>query len=203
MTGWRDWAWTKTYWSEGVPGGAPLSPGSGANCQGYAYAIFELFGLPMPPLRSSELWSDPQFARPAVDSVRPLDLVLFKFGADSWGAHVAIYMANDEQLHLWKEIGYPARWSWPDFAGRPHYAHVVGLVPNAERYTVFASLSRALRIARTVVEISPIIESDTSLDFTLFVYAGARRFIESDEFRNSMRAPRRAAFALSEIMVSQ
>jgi hypothetical protein len=42
-----------------------------ANCQVFAYALLEHFGIAMPPLRSSELWSVSR--APARISVGPSD----------------------------------------------------------------------------------------------------------------------------------
>jgi len=56
---------------------------------------------------------------PHPDSVRPLDLILFNHEPNAWGAHVAVYMANDQLLHLCAEVGQPTTWSWANFAARP------------------------------------------------------------------------------------
>ena len=57
----------------------------------------------------------------------PLDLVLFNFSEESYGAHVGIYMASHEILHLSQEVGRPAVWSFEEFALRPRYSTIVGI----------------------------------------------------------------------------
>jgi len=100
---------------------------SGANCQRYAYAVLALFDRRVPPHRSSELWEDSTLKHPDRTDAHDLDLVLFNDSDNAWGAHVAI-VVGDGLLHLCAEEGRPAIWSWADFARRPRYEHVVGLV---------------------------------------------------------------------------
>lgn len=130
--GWPTWAWTVPYLGEQQPKASRLEPiESGANCQRYAYAVLGLFGISVPPHRSSELWEDPSFLHPGRGAARPLDLVLFNQERGAWGAHVALYMADNQLLHLCAEIGRPVVWGWEDFATRARYASVVGLVRPA------------------------------------------------------------------------
>lgn len=102
----------------------------GANCQRYAYAVLRHFGLWVPPLRSAELWADERATVPA-ERPRPLDLVLFDGGPvvgrpTGYGAHVGVHLAPGQVLHLCKEAGRPAVWSYADFAVRPRYARFLG-----------------------------------------------------------------------------
>lgn len=97
----------------------------GSNCQRYAYGVLSLFGLSCRPLRSSELWDDKEWSV-VVDDPRPLDLVLFNGSTDPYGAHVGLWMAPDEVLHLCREVGFPVVWSLGDFAQRRRYAATVG-----------------------------------------------------------------------------
>jgi len=52
--------------------------------------------------------------------------VLFNDSADPYGAHVGLVMATDQVLHLSREVGHPAIWSFADFAARPRYATLLG-----------------------------------------------------------------------------
>ncbi|UQA91699.1 cell wall hydrolase [Streptomyces halobius] len=102
----------------------------GANCQRYAYAVLRHFGLLVPPLRSAELWADDRATRRA-DRPRPLDLVLFDGGPvdgrpPGYGAHVGVHLGPDQVLHLCREVGRPAVWTYADFAARPRYARFLG-----------------------------------------------------------------------------
>jgi len=99
---------------------------SGSNCQRYAYGVLSLFGLWCPPLRSSDLWLDTT-ATSVVDSPQALDLALFNPTDEPYGAHVGVWMARDEILHLCDEIGTPVIWPIGEFASRPRYATLVGL----------------------------------------------------------------------------
>ncbi|ACQ82193.1 hypothetical protein Bcav_3952 [Beutenbergia cavernae DSM 12333] len=101
----------------------------GANCQRYAYAVVGLFGLEVPPLRSSDLWErGPQVA---ADELEPLDLVLVNGSAEAYGAHVGVVLGPDAVLHLCAEVGRPAVWGWADLAARERYAVVLGGVRPA------------------------------------------------------------------------
>jgi hypothetical protein len=116
---------------EPAPPSAPAPDlAGGANCQRYAYAVLAHFGLWVPPLRSSELWADRTATHPT-DPPGPLDLVLFDAGPHpehppGYGAHVGIHWAPDQVLHLCREIGHPALWTYSDFAARPRYARFLG-----------------------------------------------------------------------------
>lgn len=112
----------------GAGGAADLS--DGANCQRYAYAVLGHYGLAVPPLRSAELWADTgRTVRAAPPGV--LDLVLFDGGPvagrpDGYGAHVGVHLGPGRVLHLCREVGRPAVWSYADFAARPRYARFLG-----------------------------------------------------------------------------
>jgi hypothetical protein len=124
--GWQAGVWRVPYVYAASPDGSePPSWLEGSNCQRYAYGVLSLFGLRCPPLRSSELWDD-QGASAVVTDPRPLDLVLFNGSADPYGAHVGLWMAPDEILHLCREVGVPVVWSTAEFARRPRYATTVG-----------------------------------------------------------------------------
>jgi hypothetical protein len=107
----------------------------GSNCQRYACGLLALFDRACPPLRSSELWED-RDATIMVEQPAPLDLVLFNASKDPYGAHVGVWMASDEVLHLSKEVGAPAVWSLGQFACRPRYAMIVGVKRVTARSSV-------------------------------------------------------------------
>jgi hypothetical protein len=112
----------------GVPFVAEHYPGApgitsiegGANCQLYAYAVLRHFGLDVPSLRASALWSDPRLTT-VTDDEQPLDLVLYNASWDSYGAHVAVLVGDDALLHLSDEVGHPVVWTEHDFAQRDRY----------------------------------------------------------------------------------
>jgi cell wall-associated NlpC family hydrolase len=104
---------------------------AGANCQLYAYAYLAHHGRYVPPLRSGELWAD-RAATVTVAEPAPLDLLLFDGGPrpgrdEGYAAHVAIHLGPDRVLHLCREVGTPAIWSYADFAARPRYARLLGV----------------------------------------------------------------------------
>ncbi|MEP6862490.1 MAG: hypothetical protein ABJE66_17845 [Deltaproteobacteria bacterium] len=118
--------WTVGYNGANVPRqSVPYELAGGANCQVFAYAILEHFGIAIPPLRSSELWSDTKFTR-LVSEYRPLDLLLFNRTEDAWGAHVALFVGDDQAIHLCAAEGRPVMWALDDFATRPEYACFLG-----------------------------------------------------------------------------
>jgi hypothetical protein len=121
------WVLDAPYSASAHPGAPDAPPiGDGANCQRYAYAVVALFGRSVPPVRSSELWTWPA-QHPGRADALPLDLALVNGTEDAWGAHVAV-VTRTALLHLCSEVGRPAVWTWQDFARRPRYAHLVGLV---------------------------------------------------------------------------
>jgi hypothetical protein len=118
------WYWDVPYMYERHPGVA-TDLRSGANCQLFAYAVLAHFGRTVPPLRSSNLWEDTT-ATKVVTELEPLDLLFFNPTTSSFGAHIAVYVAPGEILHLCKEVGVPAVWNEADFAARPNYRVLVG-----------------------------------------------------------------------------
>ena len=97
----------------------------GANCQVFAYALLQHFGIAVPPLRSSELWSDTRFTR-RVSDYRPLDLLLFNRTEAAWGAHVALFVGENKAIHLSAATVTPALWQLEDFALQDEYAVLLG-----------------------------------------------------------------------------
>lgn len=109
---------------------APGDLSGGANCQVYAYAVLAHFGWRVPPLRSSELWADRDFTEPAAVP-RVFDLILFDAGRrpdrdEGYGAHVGVHVGPDRVLHLCREVGVPAVWSYAEFTERPTYTRLLG-----------------------------------------------------------------------------
>ncbi|MYS79471.1 cell wall hydrolase [Streptomyces sp. SID5474] len=104
---------------------------AGANCQLYAYAFLAHHGLHVPPLRSSELWAD-DTATVRVTEPAPLDLLLFDAGPrpdrdPGYAAHVGVHLGPDRVLHLCREVGRPAVWSYAEFAAHPGYSRLFGV----------------------------------------------------------------------------
>ncbi|MEU3984423.1 hydrolase [Streptomyces sp. NPDC026672] len=97
----------------------------GANCQLFAYAVLAHFGLSVPPLRSSELWTDTA-STVRVRAAGPLDLLLFNATDDPYGAHVGVRLHEDRVLHLCAEAGRPAVWPLAEFARRERYRVLLG-----------------------------------------------------------------------------
>jgi len=121
-----DFVWTVVYNGANVPrDSVPYELTGGANCQIFAYAVLEHFGIAVPPLRSSELWSDTSFTR-RVGDYRPLDLLLFNRTDAAWGAHVALFVGENKAIHLCASEGRPVIWRLEDFAMRDEYAVLLG-----------------------------------------------------------------------------
>ncbi|WP_328773684.1 hydrolase [Streptomyces sp. NBC_00286] len=124
--------WATPYAGARFPGSAAVRdrPGlaHGANCQLFAYAVLELFGvfgLEPAAWRSSDLWADTRLTR-RVAVAQPLDLVLFNATDEAWGAHVGVVVGEGQILHLCAEVGRPAVWSMAEFAARERYRTLLG-----------------------------------------------------------------------------
>jgi hypothetical protein len=87
--------------------------------------VLALFGLNCPSLRSSELWED-TVGTFVVDSPLPLDLVFFNKDRNPFGAHLGLLMAEDEVLHLCRDVGRPTVWALDEFQRRPSYRVLIG-----------------------------------------------------------------------------
>jgi cell wall-associated NlpC family hydrolase len=121
-----DFVWTVRYDGANYPrDGVPYDLAAGANCQVFAYALLQHFGIAFPPLRSSELWSDTLVTR-RVSEYRPLDLLLFNRSEAAWGAHVAVYVGDAKAIHLCASEGRPVIWAIDEFALRDEYAVLLG-----------------------------------------------------------------------------
>jgi hypothetical protein len=132
--GWPAWLWQIPYDARQHPQAVELrSVRDGANCQLFAAAVLELFGLEVPALRSSELWTDSRLVRTTRAALEPLDLVLFAAGESAYGAHVGVHIAEDQVLHLCAEAGHPAVWGYGDFVARARYRNLLGGLRVAHR----------------------------------------------------------------------
>jgi lipoprotein Spr len=107
----------------GAPGVRGLE--GGANCQQYAYELIRYYGRVIPDFRSSELQADETYTC-AVETLEPLDLLLFHNRPAAWGAHVGVYLGCGQIIHLSKQIGRPVLWTFAEFAGRAEYACYIG-----------------------------------------------------------------------------
>jgi hypothetical protein len=121
--------WATPYAGARFPGSAAVRdrPGltNGANCQLFAYAVLELFGLAPEAWRSSDLWADARRTR-RVTVAQPLDLALFNATDEAWGAHIGVVVGQDRILHLCAEAGRPAVWTMGEFAARDRYRTLLG-----------------------------------------------------------------------------
>ncbi|UFW92237.1 C40 family peptidase (plasmid) [Bradyrhizobium barranii] len=96
------------------------------NCQNFAYALLKHFGFEVYPFRSSNLWEDTTETCLVSDELRPLDLLLFNRTENAWGAHVALYLGDDQAIHLSKKQSAPVIWSFAQFLELPEYRTFVG-----------------------------------------------------------------------------
>lgn len=117
------WMWDVPYDGLAVPG-TVVDIRNGANCQSFAYAVLESFGVRVPVLRSSELWDSPLGT--VEQAPWPLDLALFNLTSLSWGAHVAVCVDQSRFLHLCREVGRPVVWTKEQFTARPNYRVALG-----------------------------------------------------------------------------
>lgn len=107
----------------GAPGAVGLA--DGANCQRFAYALLRHFDREVPPLRSSDLWEDVVHTQ-RVTTLQPLDLLLWNRTPEPWGAHVGVYVGQQQAIHLCKAVGVPVVWSLTRFAGLARYRCLLG-----------------------------------------------------------------------------
>lgn len=113
------------YNSEKYPGNANGII-EGANCQQFCFELLRYFGFEIGVMRSSDLWVDNEWTR-QVSEPEVFDLLLFNDSEESYGAHVGIYIGDDQVLHLSKEIGVPIVWNINEFFVRSSYKALVGI----------------------------------------------------------------------------
>ena len=120
-------AFWEVPWDAGrYPGAVPRGElAKGADDNLFAYELLALFGKRIPDLRSAELWRDTDATR-VVLTPQPLDLALFHDREQAFGAHVGVVCSETEVVHLCKEVGRPAVWTFAQFAETPRYRHLVG-----------------------------------------------------------------------------
>jgi cell wall-associated NlpC family hydrolase len=119
--------WEVPYDGTRYPGVVPPGDiGPGANCHLFAYAVLAQFGFTLPELRSAELWRDTTSTR-VVLSPQPLDLVLFHDRQQAFGAHCGVVCSENEVVHLSKEVGRPAVWTFAQFAATPRFSQLIGI----------------------------------------------------------------------------
>jgi cell wall-associated NlpC family hydrolase len=120
------WFWEVPFVPDRYPGAVPRSGlRAGGNCQLFAYEVLATFGYVLPDVRSAELWRDTDFTTVVLEP-RPLDLVLFHDRQQAYGAHVGVVVTDAEVLHLCREVGKPALWTWGEFASTPRYTNLIG-----------------------------------------------------------------------------
>lgn len=107
---------------------SPLLPGlaESPNCQNFAYALLKHFGHEISPFRSSNLWEDTNETSVVTGELMPLDLLLFNWTPNPWGAHVALYLGDDRAIHLSKKQSTAVIWPFAKFQTLPEYRVFIG-----------------------------------------------------------------------------
>lgn len=99
---------------------------TGANCQVFAFHLLRHYDRFVPGLRSSELWEDTSFSKKIIENYEPLDLLFFHKKNEAYGAHIAIYIGNNQAIHNTKKIGLPIIWDIDAFSKHPEYTFLLG-----------------------------------------------------------------------------
>ncbi|EAY28088.1 NlpC/P60 family protein [Microscilla marina] len=115
-----------TYQGAHYPG-SPKVNGlqGGANCQVFAYELLRHHGLKVPDFRSSDLWEDTIHTQ-QVTHLQPLDILLWNKTPNSWGAHVGVYIGNNQAVHLSKVNHTAVIWTLEHFLEQPAYKVFIG-----------------------------------------------------------------------------
>ena len=116
---------TVCYNPKQIPGSNLSIFEHGANCQLFAYSLLEHFGYTIPPLRSSDLWADQKTTK-NTHNFKPLDLMLYHYKPEAWGAHVGLYIGDGNVLHLSQDIGKPEMKYHQDFSLSDKYKFFIG-----------------------------------------------------------------------------
>ena len=91
-----------------IPNGQPHNIlTTGANCQVFAYYLLRYHNLVVPDFRSSELWTDTTFSEVVMTNYQPLDILFFHKKNNAYGAHLAVYLGNNQAIHNAKKNGVP------------------------------------------------------------------------------------------------
>lgn len=118
--------WDVPWDANRYPGAVPRGElALGADDNLFAYELLAQLGKRIPDLRSAELWLDTDWTR-VVLTPQPLDLVLFHDREQAFGAHCGVVCSETEVVHLCKEVGRPAVWTFAQFAATPRYSHLIG-----------------------------------------------------------------------------
>jgi hypothetical protein len=118
--------WEVPWDAARYPGAVPRGELSlGADDNLFAYELLAQLGRRIPDLRSAELWRDTTWTK-VVLIPQPLDLVLFHDREQAFGAHCGVVCSETEVVHLCKEAGRPAVWTFAQFAATPRYSHLIG-----------------------------------------------------------------------------
>lgn len=96
------------------------------NCQNFAYALLKYFGYDISPFRSSNLWVDTEETLVVTGELAALDLLLFNWTSNPWGAHIALYLDEGKAIHLSRKESTPVIWSFPQFQMLPEYRVFIG-----------------------------------------------------------------------------
>ncbi len=100
---------------------------TGANCQVFAYQLLRFNDIIVPDFRSSELWEDVEFSRLVErENFRPLDLLFFHRKEEAYGAHIAVYLGNNQAIHLSRKNGLPVIWDIGTFLEQTAYLFLLG-----------------------------------------------------------------------------
>ncbi len=114
------------YNSTQYPGNPSLKElSAGANCQQFAYELVRYHGKEIPDFRSSDLWEDYNYTI-RVDKLQPLDILLWNHTQQAWGAHVGVYLGDNQAIHLSKQVGKPVIWTLEQFSQIPTYQYFIG-----------------------------------------------------------------------------
>ena len=122
-----DWLMQVNYNGRIIPNGkTPDLATTGANCQVFAYYLLRLHELIVPDYRSSELWADTKFSEVIRDNYQPLDVLFFHKTNESYGAHLAVFIGNNQVIHLSKANKKPVIWDIEAFSEHPKYKFLLG-----------------------------------------------------------------------------
>lgn len=109
-----------------------------ANCQNFAYSLLKHFGHEISPFRSSNLWEDTRETVVVRGELMPLDLLMFNATPQAWGAHVALYLGDNQAIHLSLKNAKAVIWPIAKFQTLPEYRVLIG----AKRLIALANAAR-------------------------------------------------------------
>ncbi len=99
---------------------------NGANCQVFAYHLLRHNNRIVPDFRSSELWDDDKFSIRITEDYQPLDVLFFHRKQEAYGAHIGVFIGNNQVIHNAKKIGLPIIWELNTFFEYPDYQFLLG-----------------------------------------------------------------------------